>query len=373
MAKHSVLKPSQQRIAAGEVWRAGHWLIRSGPSFGSLVAVLFCLAAINFRANATDLPDIKFEEVRIGNGLEPPLIAGIWSPVRDTSVHGRALVVLSHGGGASYQAHSDTAIALARAGFVAAAVTHAGDSTGDQSRVLELWRRPRQLSRLITYMLKEWPGRHNIDPNRVGAFGFSNGGFTVLVSAGGQPDLRRIGPYCNHHPSHDLCTALTRAGLDPSQLPIRIPRDAWRRDPRIKTIVVEAPAFGFTFGREGLSRVQVPVQIWSAANDRHQPHPYYDEAVRDGLPGLVDYHLIPLAGHFDFLQPCDARLTAAAPMICNSAQGFDRAAFHQTLNAGIVRFFRAHLGRTVPPGPRSTRRYHRLLHRDTLIRKSSPS
>ena len=335
----------RSRVARFKLLRVGRSLIERRLSFRSFIAVLFCLTAISFRTNAADLPKIKFEEVRIGNGMEPPLIAGIWSPVGDASVHGRALVVLSHGGGASYQAHSDTAIALARAGLIAAAVTHAGDSTGDQSRVLELWRRPRQLSRLITYMLKEWPGRRTIDPQRVGAFGFSNGGFTVLVSAGGQPDLRRIGPYCNHHPSHDLCTALTRAGLDPSHLPIRIPRNAWRRDPRIKTIVVEAPAFGFTFDRKGLSRVQVPVQIWSAADDRHQPHPYYDEAVRDALPGPVDYHLIPLAGHFDFLQPCDRDLTVAAPEICKDPPGFDRAAFHQALNTEIVRFFRAHLHR----------------------------
>jgi predicted dienelactone hydrolase len=85
------------------------------------------------------------------------------------------------------------------------------------------------------------------------------------------------------------------------------------------------------------------VQLWRAADDRHQPHPYYDEAVRAALPGPVDYHVIPLAGHFAFLQPCGERLIIAQLAICKDARGFDRAAFHRAFNAEVVRFFHAHL------------------------------
>ena len=105
-----------------------------------------------------------------------------------------------------------------------------------------------------------------------------------------------------------------------------------------------APAFGFAFDRAGLAAVKIPVQLWRAAEDRHQPNPYYDEAVRAALPGPVDYRVVPLAGHYSFLPPCDARLAAANPPICKDAPGFDRAAFHATFNAEIVRFFRSRLG-----------------------------
>ena len=49
---------------------------------------------------------------------------------------GRALpfVVISHGTGSSFLGHYDTAIALAGAGYVVAAVTHTGDNYTDQSR-----------------------------------------------------------------------------------------------------------------------------------------------------------------------------------------------------------------------------------------------
>ena len=250
------------------------------------------------------------------------------------------LVVMSHGGAGWYGSHYDTALALAHAGFVAAAVSHAGDTFDDQSKVLQLWRRPAQLHRLVDYLLDEWPGHGQLDASHVGAFGFSNGGFTVLVAAGGTPDLSIIGPFCETHADQDLCEALRHAGVDLHSI-AKVPADAWVHDPRIGAVVIAAPSFGFAFGRTGLSSVRAPVQLWSAADDRHQPHPYYDEPVRDDLPRAPDYHTVASAGHYDFLPPCDAHLSHLRPDICNSLPGFDRAAFHEQFNADVVQFFKA--------------------------------
>src|SRR4051812_28163452 len=78
---------------------------------------------------------------------DAPLAAAIWYPADaperevplalfrqsvapDAAVAGRGhpLVVISHGTGGSLVDHYDTAIALARAGFVVAAITHTGDT-----------------------------------------------------------------------------------------------------------------------------------------------------------------------------------------------------------------------------------------------------
>ncbi|TPM27470.1 dienelactone hydrolase [Mesorhizobium sp. B2-3-4] len=310
---------------------------------------------------AADRSPVGFETVRIPNGAEPPLVAGVWYPTsaepRDVPlenftqrvapsgpVEGSALplIVISHGGGGSYAGHYDTAIALARAGFVVAAVSHAGDTYDDQSKVLMLWRRPAQLSRLIDFMLKDWRGHAAIDQQRIGAFGFSNGGFAVLVEAGGIPELGRIDPYCAANPKHDLCITLAKAGVQSvaGALP---PPDVWKPDPRIRAIAAAAPSFGFTFDRAGLASVQIPVLLWGAADDRHQPGPWYEEHIRSALPRPPQYHVEPMAGHYAFLPPCGARLRAMAPGICVDAPGFDRAAFHRRLNAALVRFFRTSL------------------------------
>lgn len=320
-----------------------------------ITAFLALIAAPALAAN------VGFEEVKIANGAEPPLTAGIWYPTTAPATpqslgnftqtvapgapiagHSLPLVVISHGGGGWYGGHYDTALALAHAGFVAAAVSHAGDTFDDQSQVVRLWRRPAQLHRLVDSMLDEWRWHERLDASRVGAFGFSNGGFTVLVSAGGIPDLSAIAPYCDAHPEHDLCEALKHVGVNP-HFGTDIPASAWVHDPRIKAIVVAAPAFGFTFGRAGLSSVRVPIQLWRAADDRHQPRPYYDEAVRADLPRPPEYHVVANANHYDFLPPCDARLSRKSPEVCNSLPGFDRAAFHERFNADVVQFFQATL------------------------------
>lgn len=90
-----------------------------------------------------------------------PLEIGIWYPSQTTPksmfigpttmsvasngpVEGRALplVVISHGTGSSFLGHYDTAIALADAGYVVAAVTHTGDNYADQSRSIFIMDRP---------------------------------------------------------------------------------------------------------------------------------------------------------------------------------------------------------------------------------------
>ncbi|CAN7539933.1 dienelactone hydrolase [Caballeronia sp. LjRoot29] len=327
-----------------------------------LVAVIAALfSMLTLLAAPARAAGVGFQEVKISNGAEPPLTAGIWYPTDapatphplgdatqtvalDGPLAGRglSLIVMSHGGGGWYDGHYDTALALAHAGLVVAAVSHAGDTFNDQSRVLQLWRRPAQLHRLVDYMLDEWPSHAQLDAARVGAFGFSNGAFTVLVAAGGTPDLSTIAPYCEAHPDHDLCAVLKHAGVDP-HLGADIPADVWIHDPRIKAAVIAAPAFGFSFGRAGLSSVHAPIQLWRAADDHHQPHPYYEEAIRADLPQTPEYHVVANAGHYDFLPPCDARLSRKMPAVCNSEPGFDRAAFHEQLNADVVRFFEAEL------------------------------
>ena len=250
------------------------------------------------------------------------------------------LVVISHGTGGDFAGHVDTAVALARAGFVVAALTHAGDNWRDRSRATQVETRPPALSALISYMLSDWPGHAAIDPDRIGAFGFSAGGFTVLAAAGGRPGLARFADHCAQHPGFFDCTIL--ASQPPRVL------TAWKetRDPRIKAIVVAAPALGFTFAPADLASVRLPVQLWRADDDHILPAPFYADAVRATLPVQPEFHPVPKAGHFDFLAPCAD--PSMAPQICQSTSGFDRAAFHTRFNAEVVRFLTRHLMRGEP-------------------------
>ncbi|CAN5594196.1 dienelactone hydrolase [soil metagenome] len=250
--------------------------------------------------------------------------------------HELPLIVVSHGNGGGFAGHFDTALALARAGFVVASLTHPGDNWRDQRRALDVAARPRALSALIDYMLARWPGHAALDARRVGAFGFSSGGFTVLAAAGAVPDLGRLRQHCTEHPTFYDC-ALLAAHADAAAA-LSVPR-SWNADHRIRALAVAAPALGFTFDRAGLATLTMPIQLWRAADDHVLPQPYYADAVAKNLPSPPDYHVVPGADHFDFLAPCSIALAAQVPAICHSAPGFDRAAFHTSFDAAVVAFF----------------------------------
>lgn len=255
-----------------------------------------------------------------------------------------ALVVISHGNGGTKDEHYDTALALAKSGFVVAALEHTGDNYRDQSRATDLANRTRELHRLIDFMLFEWKGSGAIDPLRVGVFGFSSGGFTVLAAAGGEPDLSLVRGHCSEHPKYYDCSLLAAhpAPLRSSSAPNPTVNSNVVHDARIKALVVAAPALGFTFAN-GLSGVTQPLQLWRADDDKVLPAPDYADAVRGALHTPLDFRTVANAGHFDFLAPCTAELAKAAPNICTSETGFDREAFHERFNEAIVQFLKAHL------------------------------
>jgi len=312
---------------------------------------------------------IGFERAMVPDRDGSALEAGIWYPskaaassqpiglFRQTVAPGGALaglglplVVMSHGSGGSFEGHYDTALALAEAGFVVAAITHTGDNYRDQSRFAQLDGRPRHVKALIDYLLASWPRHHAIDAKRIGIFGFSAGGFTALVAIGGTPDLSRVAPYCAGHPDEWSCRMLRERGAAVSAAPgapgapaVAPRRPVWVHDPRIVAAVIAAPAVGYAFPAEGLAAIKSPIQLWRGDADEILPHPNYAQAVYDRLAVKPEYHVVPNAGHFAFLAPCVPAIAAFAPEICMDPPGFDRDAFHRQFNPAVVAFFKAKL------------------------------
>ena len=99
----------------------------------------------------------------------------------------------------------------------------------------------------------------------------------------------------------------------------------------------------FAFTPEGLSGIQIPLQIWRSELGGYGVGAASTAATARQLPGQPDIHTVP-AGHFAFLAPCSRQLATAVPRICTDVPaGCDRAAFHRDFNASVVRFFRGHL------------------------------
>ena len=245
------------------------------------------------------------------------------------------LIVISPGTLGNWQNDADLANALAHAGFVVASMTP--DEFGPNF-VLKPDDRTRQLIHLIDYAARTWTGHAHLDMTRVGAFGFSLGGFTVLVAIGGKPDVSLIPPHCAVAPTEFSCVMQAKHALELVRQ--NLPPSAWVTDPRIKAAVIAAPAFGYIFGQQGLASVRVPVQLWRGSADSVLAEPWNAEAVAADLPARPEYHVVEGADHGDLSGLCSPDIERGNPKLCTSGTGFDRRAFHATMNAAIIRFFR---------------------------------
>lgn len=329
-------------------------MIRSGALLAAaILLVCQCAGAVGFEhATAPDPAD-------------KPLELGIWYP-SDTAAQPNTqlgemlalngvvtgehlpLIVISHGNEGWFGSHRDTALALAKAGFIVVAVTHTGDNLEDASYPASRWMvdRPRHISRVIDYMLDGWNGHQRIDKSRIGIFGFSAGGYTALVTIGGIPDLQKAARYCAGHTSELLCKAgATRDFSTPAVA--TSPTSVWIHDPRVKAAVIAAPGFGFAFDEKSLAAITAPIQLWAMSEDHNAPYASNTQIVRRSLAGPLDFQMVEGGGHYAFLPACDPRLKAAVPkvwaMICVDPPKFDRAAFHERFNREVAAFFTAKL------------------------------
>lgn len=329
------------------------------PRLSALLAAFILSPVAALAAPRAAEPHVGFMRLTAPDPAGPPIEVGVWYPTDTVETgpvggmealpvaagapvagKGLPLVVMSHGNGGWFGGHYDTAAALVRKGFVVAALTHTGDNYRDQSRALDMAERPRQLSVLIGYMLDASPMHARIDPTKVGAFGFSSGGFTVLAAAGGEPDLGKVPPHCRDWPTHYECRLLA-GGTMPAGAATR----PFVHDARIRAVVSAAPALGYTFTRDGLKGVTQPLQLWRAGDDEILPDPFHASAVKAALPAAPDYRVVPGARHFDFLAPCGPQAARQLPApLCASAPGFDRAAFHADFNGQVATFFTTRLG-----------------------------
>jgi predicted dienelactone hydrolase len=320
------------------------------------IAALTALAALI--SAATPAISAGFQRITVPDPDGPSLEGGVWYPseapasseplglfeqtvAADAAMAGRSLplIVMSHGSGGSFEGHYDTALALAEAGFVVAAIAHTGDNYRDQSGFTRLENRPRHIKALIDYLLTSWPHHELLDPARIGMFGFSAGGFTALALVGGVPDMTRVAPYCAAYPEEWACRKARDIRADSSAATTV----TFVHDPRISAAVIAAPAVGYAFSPQGLSGVKAPIQLWRGDSDEILPHPRHAQNVHDALPVKPEYHVVPNAGHFAFLAPCNPALERIAPEICRDPAGFDRTAFHREFNRDVVEFFWAKL------------------------------
>lgn len=89
---------------------------------------------------------------------------------------------------------------LASRGYIVAAVNHHGNTAAERQYVPQgfvlYWERTRDLTAVLDKLLADPVFAEHIDPDRIGAAGFSLGGYTVISVAGGIFSLQEYESFC---------------------------------------------------------------------------------------------------------------------------------------------------------------------------------
>lgn len=261
------------------------------------------------------------------------------------------LIVLSHGTGGSAESMDWIAAALAASGYVVAGVNHPGNTALEpltRDGFTLWWERATDLSETIDGVLADPELGSRIDPARIGALGFSIGGYTVLELAGARTNLARFMAFCRSPAADAICHPpemdLVRGGVDLDAPPspeaaASIARSGESyRDPRVRSVFAIAPAVGEAFDAEGLAPIAAPVSILAGSADGIAPVATNAGRIA-GLRPDFEFTLVPGAGHYTFLSPCAPGLARSAPMLCTERPGVDRGAAHAAAIVKALGFF----------------------------------
>lgn len=268
----------------------------------------------------------------------------------------RPLILVSHGTGSSALQMSWLARRLTLEGFIVAGVNHHGNTAAEDSfdpRGFRLvWERASDLSALLDALLADPQWAPLIDETRIGAAGFSLGGYTVIAAAGGQLDYTRFQAFCASPQRDATCNdqpEFPEAGEAFDELLANNPDFAAiindsglsYADPRIRAVAAIAPAVGQALTPESLSNINVPVFIIGGTGDTVTPFQTNAAHIGALIPN-ADLHEIAGAGHLTFLDTCTPHGRRHVEE-CKDPPGTDRALVHEQVAAQLSDFFRSSL------------------------------
>lgn len=260
------------------------------------------------------------------------------------------LLLLSHGTGGSAGSLEWLAAGLAARGYIVAGVDHPGNNaleplTRDGFQLW--WERATDLSQMLDALLADPQIGAHVDASRIGAIGFSLGGYTVLALAGGRVDPEAFAAFCASDRADAIChpPEMDRlppgvAAADPSpetQASLARARDLYR-DARIKAVFALAPALGQAFTADSLASITVPVALLGGDQDVTVPVDSNIRFLAGHIPG-ARMQLYPGAGHYSFLGLCRPALVNDLALFCREGPGVDRAALHRHSIEVAQRFF----------------------------------
>jgi predicted dienelactone hydrolase len=259
------------------------------------------------------------------------------------------LIALSHGTGGSALQMAWLGTYLAARGYMVAAVNHPGNNavTGYTTEgFIEGWERAKDIGTVISDMLADPRFGSAIDPHRIGAAGFSYGGYTMLELAGARTGWQRLWAWCKA--SQGTC--------DPPEMPNLVAKfsaiehqpvvqaslkhagDSYR-DPRLRAVFAIAPAVAAAFSAESLAKIDIPVEIVAGSADLIAPPQQNAEFFAAHIKGAVLAILPGGVGHYTFLDLGTSAGKKQLPQLFVDNPGVNREAVHKQVANMAAEYF----------------------------------
>ena len=283
------------------------------------------------------------EQVLLGDNR---FFIGTWARHDAPIAEGKhSLIVLSHGAGGHAPAHGWIAVPLAQQGYIVAAPNHPGSTSEDKSaaETFKFWLRPADLTETLNELEKVAFLQNHLDANRVGALGFSAGGYTALAVAGVLMNPQLLAGYCDTDIRNPyMCAWARKAGVDLHAMNLQL---AGRNnsDKRFKAVVSVDPGPTDTFAPQSYANVKVPVDLINLGRTGEVPPTLEASQIAKAITGS-HYTTIEDAVHESFLAECkegapEALKRAELPPLCDDSGGRSRGAIHAQLIDMITKAF----------------------------------
>jgi predicted dienelactone hydrolase len=169
---------------------------------------------------------------------------------------------------------------------------------------------------------------------RIGALGHSAGGYTVLALAGGVPDLSRIASHCRIQGDDPIFCSMGRSGRESKSLAAP---SAELADSRVRAVAALAPV-GVVFSAASLATIRIPTTIYAGDKDSFLVPRYHALWVKQNI-SQADFHLVPNAGHFAFMDTPKWPIQSEDGDIGANPAGFDRTEFLKQFAIELIQFF----------------------------------
>lgn len=266
----------------------------------------------------------------------------------------RPVILFSHGFGGTARMMGWFTTNLARAGFVVVAVDHPGNNGLDKMTApgaVMFWDRPEDLRAALAAVRTDPTIGPHLDMRRVGAAGFSAGGFTALAAAGARVDPDLFIAFCKAHPDDGVCLPqkefpLTlEEGFKALEAPELKAELAHARDdhtiPEVRAAFAIAPAIVQAFEPASLANLKTPVAIILGDSDPVAPPHTNGGVAARAIPG-AELKVLPSVGHYDFLSTCTQAAIETTPLCGALKVQQDRT--HQAALTMAFGFFARRLG-----------------------------